>query len=74
VLLGSTSFFPASFSASVGSGPFGKFNSWAILLEAASNTSKVTEPSPLASILAHVSFREASNCTGSLAISLYLSV
>jgi hypothetical protein len=27
VLLGSTSFFPASFSASVGSGPFGKFNS-----------------------------------------------
>ena len=52
----------------------GKFKDLDMASAAALNSSWVKKPCPLTSILAHASFKEASNLAGSFAISLYFSI
>ena len=64
----------AAFSSSVGWCVPGKFKVLAKASAFALNSSRVTDPSPLVSILAQCSLRVASNFAGSFAISLNFSI
>ena len=73
VPFGSAICLTAAFSSSVGGFIPGILKDLAIASEATLNSSWVTKPAPLVSILAQASLRAASNLTGSFAISLYFS-